>query len=212
MTEDSGASLPGELVGTVVPEQILHEDEVVLLLRKPSLFFILYTSFFFCVAALGLGVLGAQMSLYSPNAYFTPTTVALLTVLACVGRLVWALLVWTSHTYMLTNQRVVTIKGVMNVHMFQAHLRKIQKTELYRPLLFRLLGTGTVAFSMAAAAGDWDSTWVMIARPVEAHEAVVAAINKMLGSGVNTISRMARRPRRGRTGGRGGSRRVVHFF
>jgi uncharacterized membrane protein YdbT with pleckstrin-like domain len=179
LTEDSGASLPGELVGTVVPEQILHEDEIVLLLTKPSLFFIPYTSFFFCVAAVGLGVLLAQMTLYSPNAYFTPTTVALLTVLACIGRLVWALLVWTSHTYMLTNQRIVTIKGVLNVHMFQAHLRKIQKTDLYRPLVFRLLGTGTVAFSTAASAGDWDSTWTMIARPAEAHEQIVAAINKM---------------------------------
>jgi uncharacterized membrane protein YdbT with pleckstrin-like domain len=178
LSEDSSSgALPGDLVGTVVPEQILHEDEVVILLTKPSIFFIFYTSFFFCVAALGLGILLAQMTLYSPSAYITPTAIALLTVLACGGRLVWALLVWTSHTYMLTNQRIVTIKGVINVHMFQAHLRKIQKTDLYRPLIFRLLGTGTLAFSTAAS--EIDSTWTMIARPIETHEQVVAAINKM---------------------------------
>ena len=79
---------------------------------------------------------------------------------------------------MLTNQRIVTIKGVLNVHMFQANLRKIQKTDVYRPLVQRLLGTGTLAFSTAAAGGDIDSTWVMIARPDETHEQIVAAINK----------------------------------
>jgi uncharacterized membrane protein YdbT with pleckstrin-like domain len=179
LTEETGSgALPTELVGTVVPEQILHDDEIVLLLTKPSLLFIPYTSFLFCLGALLLGVLFVQVTRYTPSA-FSPTSVALLTVLACVGRLIWALLVWTSHTYMLTNQRIVTIKGVLNVHMFQAHLRKVQKTDLYRPLIYQILGTGTLAFSTAAASGDADSTWQMIARPVQAQEQVVAAINKM---------------------------------
>ena len=73
---------------------------------------------------------------------------------------------------------ILTIKGVINVHMFQAPLREIQKTEVYRPLGQRLFGTGTIAFSTAAAAATVDSTWVMIARPVEVHEQVVAAIHK----------------------------------
>jgi len=181
LSEDTsgGTALPTDLVGTVVPQQILHDDEVVLLLTKPSLLFIPYTSFLFCLGSLLLGVLLAQLTRYTSAAYLTPTSVALLTVLACVGRLVWALLVWTSHTYMLTNQRIVTIKGVLNVHMFQAHLRKVQKTDLYRPLLYQILGTGTLAFSTAASSGDADSTWQMIARPVQTHEQVVAAINKM---------------------------------
>jgi uncharacterized membrane protein YdbT with pleckstrin-like domain len=98
-------------------------------------------------------------------------------VLICMGRLVWALLVWTSHIYMLTNQRVVTIKGVINVRMFQAHLRKIQRTTLFQPLLLRLFSTGTIGFATAATI-DFDSTWVMIARPLHTHESIVAAINK----------------------------------
>ena len=60
------------------------------------------------------------------------------------------MLVWTSHTYMLTNQRVVTIKGVLNTTMYQAHLKKIQRTVLYRPFYLRLLGIGTVGFATAA--------------------------------------------------------------
>jgi uncharacterized membrane protein YdbT with pleckstrin-like domain len=178
LAEESGAALPTDLVVPVVPEQILHEDEVVLLLAKPSILFIFYSSAWFVVTALMLGVLIAQLTLLGTSGYFTPTTVAVIAALAVVGRLIWALLVWTSHIYMLTNQRIVTIKGVLNVHMFQANLRKIQKTDVYRPLVQRLLGTGTLAFSTAAAGGDIDSTWVMIARPDETHEQIVAAINK----------------------------------
>jgi uncharacterized membrane protein YdbT with pleckstrin-like domain len=176
-SEDSSASLPPTLVAGV-PAQILHEDEVVLLLTKPSILFIFYSSFVFVLATLLLGILAARISSYNPTAWFSPTTVAFVTVVVCLGRLVWALLVWTSHIYMLTNLRILTIKGVLNVHMFQANLRKIQKTDLFRPLVLRLLGTGTLAYSTAAAADTFDSTWVMIARPIEVHEQVVAAINK----------------------------------
>ncbi len=180
MSEDSGLAIPNELVSSIVPEQILHEDEIVLLLTKPSILFIIYSSFFFVLGTLVLGIILAQFTQLRPNAYFTANTVAFVTVLVCIGRLIWALLVWTSHIYMLTNLRIVTIKGVLNVHIFQTQLRKIQKTDLFRPLVQRILGTGTIAFSTAAVGGNssWDSTWFMIARPLETHEQVVAAINK----------------------------------
>ena len=54
----------------------------------------------------------------------SPNVVGLVMVLVCLGRLMWALLVWTSHVYMLTNRRIVTIKGVINVSMFQARCGK----------------------------------------------------------------------------------------
>jgi uncharacterized membrane protein YdbT with pleckstrin-like domain len=167
-----------ELVSAMVPQEILQEDEVVLVLTKPSLFHIFYTSFFFIAATLLLGALAAQSSWLTTNTEVSSRLITLAMVLLCGGRLVWALLVWTSHIYMLTNRRIVTIKGVINVHMFQAQLRKIQKTELYRPIGMRFFGAGTVGFSTAAAAGNVESTWVMIGRPVETHEQIVAAINR----------------------------------
>jgi len=175
-TEDS-STVSRELVASVVPEQILHDDEVVLILTKPSLWFIVFTSFRFILTVFLLGVLAVRVSQLAAYAVVSPPTIALITVVLCLGRLVWALLVWTSHTYMLTNQRVVTIKGVINVNMFQAHLRKIQRTTLYQPLLLRLFSTGTIGIATATTAA-FDSTWVMIARPLETHEQIVAAINK----------------------------------
>jgi hypothetical protein len=183
MSNDSGAGNAGpqavspELVGAMVPAQILQEDEIVLVLTKPSLFFLFYSSFRFLVATLLVGVIAGQIS-WLGTVSLTPPAIALITVLACVGRLVWALLVWTSHIYMLTNRRILTIKGVINVGMFQAQLRKIQNVRLYRPIGQRLFAAGTIGFSTAAAAGAPESTWVMIARPGETHEQIMAAIGK----------------------------------
>ena len=46
------------------------------------------------------------------------------------------------------------------------------------PILQRLVGTGTIGFATAAAAGDVESTWIMIARPGETHARVVEAIHR----------------------------------
>src|SRR5205823_899304 len=119
-----GASIPSPLVATIVPEQILHDDELVLLLTKPSVLFIFYSSFPFLIGTLMLGVLAGQLT--TTVSFLTVASVSTSTVLICLGRLIWALLVWTSHVYMLTNLRVVTIKGVVNVRMVQSQLRKIQ--------------------------------------------------------------------------------------
>jgi len=181
MAGEAGAgpeAVTPDMVGMVVPQQLLHEDEVVLLLTKPSLFFIFYSSFFFVLLTLMVGAGLSEISRSTVSVLPSPSVIATITAVLCAGRLIWALLVWTSHVYMLTNLRIVTIKGVVNTHMFQTTLRKVQKTDLYRPIAQRLVGTGTIGFSTAAAANSFDSTWVMISRPLQTHEQIVAAINK----------------------------------
>jgi hypothetical protein len=175
---DESAPLSPEYVSSVVPHELLHGDEVVLVLAKPSLWFIVLTSFRFVLTAILLGVLAVRVMAMPSINYLSPSTVASITIIVCIGRLVWALLVWTSHVYLLTNRRVVTIKGVINVSMVQANLRKIQRTALYRPWLFRILGLGTIGIATAATE-TFDATWLMVARPLETHEQIVAAINKV---------------------------------
>jgi uncharacterized membrane protein YdbT with pleckstrin-like domain len=161
-----------------VPEELLHGDEVVLLLTKPSLWFILLTSFRFMLTTVLLGVLAVQLLAMPSINYVSPPVVAAITVLICIGRLVWAILVWTSHIYMLTDRRIVTIKGVVNVTMVQVNLRKVQRTELYRPWIFRIFGIGTIGVATAAT-NTIDTTWVMVGRPIPTHEQIVAAIHKV---------------------------------
>lgn len=179
---DDSAPLPGtlspEYVASMVPQELLHGDEVVLILTKPSLWFIVLTSFRFIVTTILLGVLAVRILSMPSYNYLSPPVVASITMAVCIGRLVWALLVWTSHVYLLTNRRIVTIKGVINVNMVQANLRKVQRTALYRPWLFRIFGIGTVGIATAATE-TFDATWLMIGRPLQTHEQIVAAINKV---------------------------------
>jgi len=180
MSEDSaaGRTVPREIVASVLPASMLHDDEVVLMLLKPSLWFIFVTSLKFIVPVLLLAMLAVRV--LTPGGFFSPRQAAVLTTIAVMGRLVWGLLVWTSHIYLLTNQRIVTIKGVINVAIFQTNLRKIQRTTLFRPWVERILGLGTVGFATAATY-EFDSTWVMIANPMEVHERIVAAIRRVQG-------------------------------
>ncbi len=85
--------------------QILQEDEIVLVLTKPSLWFIVFTSVRFLLLTVMLGVLVVRVGQYWSTLYVAPPTVALVAVVICLGRLVWARLVWTSHIYMLTDRR-----------------------------------------------------------------------------------------------------------
>lgn len=182
MSEDSAAGrvVPREIVASVLPATMLHDDEVVLLLIKPSLWFIFLTSLRFMVLVLLVAMLVVRFMTPGGWGFFSPRQAAVLTTVVVMGRLVWGLLVWTSHIYLLTNQRIVTIKGVINVAIFQTNLRKVQRTSLFRPWYERIFGLGTVGFATAATY-EFDSTWVMIGSPLEVHEQVVAAIRKVQG-------------------------------
>ncbi len=174
--EDSAPISPAYLAAGV-PHELLHGDEIILLLTKPSLWFLLLTTFRFCLTTVLLGVIAVRLLAMASTTYLSPTAVAAITVVICLGRLVWAILVWTSHVYMLTDRRIVTIKGVINVTLVQTNLRKVQRTELYRPWLFRIFGIGSLGIATAATT-SFDATWVMIARPLATHEQIVAAIHK----------------------------------
>jgi len=177
-TDDSAAPIARSMAEAVLPASMLHEDETILLLLKPSPLFIVLTSLRFVLGVLLVAILAVRVFDLSASSVVTNNHVAILATLLVIGRLVWALTVWTSHIYVLTNQRIITIKGVFNLSMTQAQLRKIQRTTLYRPFVERLFGLGSIGFATAATT-DFDSTWIMISRPLAVHEQIVAAIQRM---------------------------------
>jgi hypothetical protein len=176
LSEDS--AVPRPAIEAMLPPAMLHEDEIVLILAKPSLWFIPMTSIRFMLIVTGVAAILVRTSLLMDALRMTPQNMAIIAMLVCLGRLVWALLVWTSHVYLLTNQRIVTIKGVVNVVVFQSNLRKIQRTTLYKPLVLRFFGLGNIGIATAATT-TFDSVWEMLPRPVTTHEQLVAAINRV---------------------------------
>ena len=94
----------------------------------------------------------------------------------------FAILEWASRLYILTNRRVMRIRGVFNVNLFECSLLKIENTDVTLSWFERLFGLGTVSFATAGT-GPYETSWTCVARPLEVHEQVRAAINRARGLG-----------------------------
>ena len=75
---------------------------------------------------------------------------------------------------MLTDQRVLRIKGVLKVSVFECQLHQIQQTDLVFTLRERFIGLGTIGFSTAST----DAFWLMVAQPLDVHQQVIASIKR----------------------------------
>ena len=106
----SGAvGLPAQ---AVVPAHLLDGGEVIHFAIKPSPWFVVIVSLRWLAVAVFLGVLASRE--FFPHAYLW--YVYQLAVLVAGARLVWAILEWATRTYVLTNHRVMRIRGGAGRH------------------------------------------------------------------------------------------------
>ena len=91
------------------------------------------------------------------------------------ARVLWEVLVWLSRRYVLTDQRVMSISGVIVRQVREVPLARVQNTVLVRSLGERLFGLGTVG--VASAGSAWiEVAWVMIAHPAHRLDAIRQAM------------------------------------
>ncbi len=83
------------------------------------------------------------------------------------ARFVWACLDWFCRRYVLTDVRIVAVRGVLNVVRFDVPLRRVQHLAMSRSLLERLFGVGTVA-AASAGTGGHEVVWRTVSRPDDA--------------------------------------------
>jgi len=164
-------------VTTMLPPQLLQGGETIILQLKPSPFFILLDS---------LGSLAALAALFvcvtaaSRHGHLSVKhTDLLLTALglAALLRLFWQFLEWLSRVYVLTDRRIVRVKGVLRVSVFETSLRSIQHTSLQLSLRERLFGLGTIGFATAGTAVT-EALWTMIARPLDVNQIVIETLER----------------------------------
>jgi uncharacterized membrane protein YdbT with pleckstrin-like domain len=138
---------------------------------KPSMWFVALSSFRW--VALGVAMMVFSTSDWSPGQfkwyiYYAGCWIAL-------GRIGWSVLEWVSTLYVLTNYRVMRLRGVFNIDLFECRLRNVQNTFLTASFAERILRIGTITFQTGSAG---TASWRMVARPWEIHEQVVAAIRR----------------------------------
>ncbi len=164
--------LSAERVQASMPSGLISDDEVIILLLRPSLLYVPLSSLasltIIAVLTLTLALLAIRIAWLpwsEPAAYALGVAVA-----GC--RLIWQCLEWWGLVYVLTDRRVMRRSGVLRVSVFDAPLRNIQHTSVFQPLRERLFGLGSIGFATAGS-DVFDTFWVMIRQPFAVHKIVV---------------------------------------
>ncbi len=180
----SGATDAPDLVADqpslALPAGLIADDEIVILMLRPSLLFVGLSS----MAGLSIiAVVTLTLALLSIRIAWIPWSEAAVYALGVGGaaiQLLWQSLEWFGLIYVLTDRRVIRRAGVVRVSVFEAPLRTIQHTSVFQPLRERVLGLGSIGFATAGS-DVFDAFWVTVRRPFAVHKLVVEAIDRYGG-------------------------------
>jgi len=163
-------------ISVALPADLVDDDEVVILLLRPSPLFIPLSSLgsllIIAVVALALMYLGRFL-----NINLIDTLAFGLGVAGGLACLAWQGLEWWSRVYVLTDRRIIRLKGVLRPIVFEANLRDIKHTSVFRHLREQLLGLGSIGFA-SAGSDVFDAFWVMIRQPFAVHRTIIEAIER----------------------------------
>lgn len=167
----------------LLPAQLLDGDEIVIFAIKPSLWYVLFTSARWLVAMSLIIGLTAWLGNRIPGV--DPPLVVKAALALAAARVGFALLQWVSRLYVLTNRRIMRLRGIFNVDLFECQLGKIQNTHLTLTWYERMAGLGSIAFATAGTGGI-EASWTNLNNPLEVHERVRSAIHRAqkFGNGV----------------------------
>lgn len=156
---------------------LLSDSEIIILALKPSLAYILFVSSWWLAVLIPvtiLACLSTQMGWFSMQA-----RVLLAVCLAgIIIRLAFALLQWQSRAYILTNLRVLRIRGVVRVEMFQCSLLQLKDVLLTAGFAERILGVGTICL-VKDVSGKAGAYWRNIRRPQQVQRQIFKAIDSL---------------------------------
>lgn len=154
---------------------ILEGDEIVQLLIKPSLWYIVVISWRWIA---GMLLLSGFVTAMAQGGWTSVHTLFLQAALLIgLGRLAFALLQWTSRVYVLTNRRVMRITGVFRADLRSCLLSRINAVTVRTSSWQHMLGLGSVLIRPADENLP-TVNWNFVSRPKEIREVVEQAIGR----------------------------------
>ncbi len=175
------ASAEEPLVDVLAPagmQQVLQDGETVILALRPSPWFILIDGSWVYFASIFVALLLAWLAhqpwspVILPESQIFPLLATVLSI-----RIVWKFLDWANRVYVLTDQRIMRRRGVIQYSLIEAPLDRIQHSAIFTRVVERVLGLGTIGFATAGS-GRFEVIWEMIANPIEIHRKVNDAIER----------------------------------
>lgn len=179
---DAEAESPAIVRGAtaIIPQELISDGEVVILAIKPSLWFILLVSMRWLAVA-AVACVAAELLDGQVLSHVFALRIQQAAILIAAIRLIVGALQWLGRVYVLTDRRVMRLKGVLRIDLFQCQLSRIQHTELSLPLSERILFCGTVVF-FTAGTDMPDAAWLTVPRPAQVYQAVIDTIDRYRGS------------------------------
>ena len=161
----------------VVPTELLDDGEVILLATKPSGWFALLVS---GPVLGGAALVAAGMLLAGPAVRIGARArqgVVLICLAAACLRVVLACCQWFGRLYILTDRRILRIRGIIRSDVFACPLRDIRRTTASAGLCERLLGLASLYFDLEDGEGS-DSAWIHLSHPEEIRQTIEEAIRR----------------------------------
>ncbi len=172
---DASAAVIDESASALARD-LVDQDEVIILLLRPSLWFVLLASAGSLIAIALITLLLAYMA-QLPWTGWNDTQAFALGAGLCAIRLAWQMLEWLSRVYVLTDRRIIARSGVLRIAIFQTPLKNIQHTAVFVSLRERSTGLGTIAFATSGS-DTFDCLWLMLRQPNHTHKIIVEAIRR----------------------------------
>ena len=161
----------------LLPADLIGGDESVIFAIKPSLWFIAFDSAGWILTALVLIIGASWFADMIPAVSESQFMTVVLTGVSL--RICIALLRWVSRFYVLTNRRVMRIRGVRKADVFECPLVNIRNTAVDVSFHEALAKLGTLSFAICDRP-DHHAAWRNIAHPREVHAEVRKAIQRAL--------------------------------
>lgn len=159
-------------VAALLTRHILRDGEIVLLILKPSLWFIVIGAMRFSAVVL-IGIIAAK--LWAPKG--AAVRVVEIGAFLIAARVMWAVLQWVGRLYVLTDLRILRLSGVFNVDIYDCPLRKVANARIVRTFREKLLRLGTIVIEPSdpsCSCGEWRT----IKRPVQVLETIHATLRR----------------------------------
>lgn len=164
-------------IAALLPAQLLQPSEIIILLIKPSPWYILLAPLGFFTGIIIFTAILLSLQSRGMLPWIARNDLILAAAGVCAVRLFWQFLEWLSRIYVLTDQRIIRLAGVIRVQIFEAQLKNIQHTQTVFSLRERFFHLGTIAFATSGTGGI-EAAWVMVSQPLEVHRTVVETISR----------------------------------
>ena len=162
---------------TTLPGGVVDGGEIVVLAIKPSMWRPVFDSAHWLVIC---SLLAATLtSLGTPLPGLSLTTTAQLVLFVAVARLGVAVVRWIPTWYVLTNRRVIDVRGVREPRITACSLVAVRNTYVRSSIAETCTSLGTITF-VTDEPGDAPHVWQSIAQPHAVHAQIRRAIENAI--------------------------------